>query len=62
VLVKNLLGNSVLLHPLQPPLLYLHNEFELPIEFVDLIIRPDPPLPLLTDCAKELAKNLPLCI
>jgi hypothetical protein len=41
MLVKNLLGNSVLLHPhnmtqvLQPPLLYLRNEFELPIEFVD---------------------------
>jgi hypothetical protein len=67
MLVKNLLGNFVLLHPhnmtqvLQPPLLYLHNEFELPTEFVDLIVRPEAPLPL-TDCAKDLAKNLPLCI
>jgi hypothetical protein len=65
MLVKNLLGNSVL-HPrnitqlLQPPLLYLRNEFELPLEFVDLVIRPDAPLPLLADCAKDLAKNLPL--
>jgi hypothetical protein len=45
---------------LQPPLLYLLNEFELPLEFVDLVIRPDAPLPLLTDCAKDFAKNLPL--
>jgi hypothetical protein len=64
MLVKNLLGNSVLLHPhnmtqvLQPPPLYLRNEFELPLEFVDLVIRPDTPLPLLTDCIKDLAKNL----
>jgi hypothetical protein len=63
MLVKNLLGNSVL-HPqnmtkvLQPPVLYVRNEFELPIEFVDLVIHPDAPLPLLTDCAKDLAKNL----
>jgi hypothetical protein len=65
MLVKNLLGNSVLHHPhnmtqvLQPPLIYLRNEFELPLEFVDLVIPPDAPLPLLTDCAKDLAKKLP---
>jgi hypothetical protein len=47
---------------LQPPLLYLRNEFELPTEFVDLIIHTNVPLPPLTDCAKDLGKNLPLCI
>jgi hypothetical protein len=66
MLLKNLLENSVLLHPhimthvLQTPLLYLGKDFELAMEFLDLVIRLDVPLPLLTDCAKDLAKNPPL--
>jgi hypothetical protein len=56
---QEFLGNPVLLHPhnmtqvLQPPLLYLRNKFEVPIEFVELVIRPNEPLLLLKDCIKH---------
>jgi hypothetical protein len=66
MLVKNLLRNSVLLHPhnmtqvLQPPLLYLRNELERPLEFVDLVIRPDVPLPLRQRSCEEPSSYYPL--